>query len=74
MTDDERHEKLCQFQVEFAELVRKFVPVFPLDNTNQKRVFDSVGHTKTIVDPQQALLLVQMQDSTSVYNPFVWSK
>jgi hypothetical protein len=53
--NDSDHEKLCQFQIEFAKLVRKFVPKYP-------------------VTAEEMHFLMALQDSTSCFNPLVWSK
>lgn len=58
---DEQYERKDKFLVEFKALVRKHLRIVP----------ETPGWST--VHPDDAELLGLMQDSTSLYSPYIWS-
>jgi hypothetical protein len=56
---DSIHKRVNAFQTDFAKLVRKYIPVTPDESDNPEFYEQLRG---------------MMQDSTSVFNPHVWSE
>lgn len=67
------HEYLCQFQDEFKKLVRKFMPVYPATPSVAAALRELKPDVPIEISAEKSRFLARMQDSLSVYSPYIWS-